>query len=71
MISLGLIVLLSYIVGSIPTSIIVSKLTFGIDIRNHGSGNAGGTNVAARAWGGGRGCWSSSSTSSRDTRRPS
>ncbi|HLF14821.1 MAG TPA: glycerol-3-phosphate 1-O-acyltransferase PlsY [Bacteroidota bacterium] len=46
MISLGLIVLLSYIVGSIPTSIIVSRLTHGIDIRNHGSGNAGGTNVA-------------------------
>ncbi len=46
MISLGVIVLLSYIVGSIPTSIIVSRLTHGIDIRNHGSGNAGGTNVA-------------------------
>lgn len=46
MISLGLIVLLSYIVGSIPTSIILSKLSHGIDIRDHGSGNAGGTNVA-------------------------
>lgn len=46
MISLGLIVLLSYAVGSIPTSIILSRLSFGIDIRNHGSGNAGGTNVA-------------------------
>jgi glycerol-3-phosphate acyltransferase PlsY len=46
MISLGLIVLLSYIAGSIPTSIIVSKMMRGIDIRNHGSGNAGGTNVA-------------------------
>jgi acyl phosphate:glycerol-3-phosphate acyltransferase len=46
MISLGLIVLLSYIVGSIPTSIILSKLSHGIDIREHGSGNAGGTNVA-------------------------
>jgi glycerol-3-phosphate acyltransferase PlsY len=46
MISLGLIVLLSYIVGSIPTSIILSKLSRGIDIRDHGSGNAGGTNVA-------------------------
>jgi glycerol-3-phosphate acyltransferase PlsY len=42
---LGAIVLLSYLVGSIPTSIIVSKLTKGIDIRDFGSGNAGGTNV--------------------------
>lgn len=40
-----LILLLSYLVGSIPTAIIVSKLVAGIDIRNHGSGNAGGTNV--------------------------
>ena len=39
------IVLLSYLVGSFPTSIIVSRLTRGIDIREHGSGNAGGTNV--------------------------
>lgn len=46
MFSLGLIIVLSYLVGSIPTSIIVSKLTKGIDIRKHGSGNAGGTNVA-------------------------
>jgi glycerol-3-phosphate acyltransferase PlsY len=46
MISLGIIVLLSYIVGSIPTSIILSKASRGIDIREHGSGNAGGTNVA-------------------------
>lgn len=46
MISLGIIVLLSYAVGSIPTSILLSRITHGIDIRNHGSGNAGGTNVA-------------------------
>lgn len=39
------IVLLSYLIGSIPTSIIVGKLVKGIDIRNFGSGNAGGTNV--------------------------
>jgi len=39
------IIILSYLVGSIPTSIIVSKLTRGIDIRDYGSGNAGGTNV--------------------------
>ncbi len=45
MISLGLIIILSYLVGSVPTSIIVTKLARGIDIRHHGSGNAGGTNV--------------------------
>ncbi len=36
---------MSYLIGSIPTSIIVSKAVKGIDIRQHGSGNAGGTNV--------------------------
>ncbi len=45
MLNLALIVLLSYLVGSIPTSIIVGKLVRGIDIRNYGSGNPGGTNV--------------------------
>ena len=42
---LATIVILSYLIGSIPTSIIVSKAVKGIDIREHGSGNAGGTNV--------------------------
>ena len=37
--------LLSYLAGSVPTSIIVGKITRGIDIREHGSGNAGGTNA--------------------------
>ncbi|MBN8586690.1 MAG: glycerol-3-phosphate 1-O-acyltransferase PlsY [Rhodothermia bacterium] len=45
MLSLILILTLSYLVGSIPTSIVVSKLFKGIDIREHGSGNAGGTNT--------------------------
>lgn len=36
---------ISYVIGSTPTSIIVGRLTRGIDIREHGSGNAGGTNV--------------------------
>ncbi len=40
-----IIILISYIIGSIPTSIIVSKLWKGIDIRQHGSRNAGFTNV--------------------------
>lgn len=42
---LATIIILSYLIGSIPTSIIVSKAAKGIDIREHGSGNAGGTNV--------------------------
>lgn len=37
--------LLAYLLGSIPTSIIVGKLTKKIDIRQYGSGNAGGTNA--------------------------
>ena len=45
MVSLILVVLISYTVGSIPTSIIVTKALKGIDIRDYGSGNAGGTNV--------------------------
>jgi glycerol-3-phosphate acyltransferase PlsY len=45
MLNLLVILILSYLVGSIPTSIILSKLVRGIDIREHGSGNAGGTNV--------------------------
>jgi len=44
-IQLILLLLLSYITGSFPTSIIMGKLVKGIDIREHGSGNAGGTNV--------------------------
>lgn len=39
------IIVLSYLIGAIPTSIMVSKATKGIDIREHGSGNAGGANV--------------------------
>lgn len=45
MINMAIVVLLSYIVGSIPTSIILSKWIHGFDIRTKGSGNAGGTNV--------------------------
>ncbi len=45
MVSLIVVMLVSYLVGSIPTSIIVTRILRGIDIRNYGSGNAGGTNV--------------------------
>ena len=37
--------LIAYLLGSISTSILVSKLMGGTDIRNHGSGNAGATNT--------------------------
>jgi len=45
MLSLIAIIILGYLAGSIPTSIILSKLLRGIDIRDYGSGNAGGTNT--------------------------
>jgi len=37
--------LLSYLLGSIPSAYIAGKLTKGIDLREHGSGNLGATNV--------------------------
>jgi glycerol-3-phosphate acyltransferase PlsY len=45
MLSLLLILVLSYLAGSIPTAIIASRLVMKDDIRNHGSRNAGATNV--------------------------
>ena len=45
MLPVAIIAVLSYLVGSIPTSIIVARVSRGIDIRQYGSGNAGGTNV--------------------------
>lgn len=38
-------VALAYVVGSIPAAYIAGKLTRGIDLRQHGSGNLGATNV--------------------------
>jgi glycerol-3-phosphate acyltransferase PlsY len=35
----------SYILGSVPTAVWTGKIFHGIDIREHGSGNAGATNV--------------------------
>jgi glycerol-3-phosphate acyltransferase PlsY len=35
----------SYLVGSIPFSYLIPRLFFGVDIRGHGSGNVGATNV--------------------------
>ncbi|MBF0587217.1 glycerol-3-phosphate acyltransferase [Prosthecochloris sp. N3] len=45
MVTLIVILAVSYLVGAIPTSIIAGKLLRGIDIRDYGSGNAGGTNA--------------------------
>jgi acyl phosphate:glycerol-3-phosphate acyltransferase len=35
----------AYLLGSIPTAVWIGKLFFGIDVREHGSGNAGATNT--------------------------
>lgn len=45
MVTLLAILAVSYIIGSIPTSLMAGKALKGIDIRNFGSGNAGGTNA--------------------------
>ena len=45
MFSFIVIIVLSYLIGSIPTSVWIGKLTKGVDIREHGSGNAGATNT--------------------------
>lgn len=42
---IGGVLLLSYLLGSVNTAIIVSRLVYGEDIREHGSGNAGLTNM--------------------------
>lgn len=48
---LPLIAVISYLLGSINTSIIVSKVALRKDIRNYGSGNAGFTNaVRSMGW---------------------
>jgi acyl phosphate:glycerol-3-phosphate acyltransferase len=49
-----LLIVLAYLIGSIPTSVWVSKYFFDIDIREYGSGNAGATNtfrVLGSKWG--------------------
>ena len=45
MIELVILLLTSYITGSFPTSIVMTRVIKNIDIREHGSGNAGATNV--------------------------
>jgi glycerol-3-phosphate acyltransferase PlsY len=41
----GLFVLIAYLLGSIPTGYLAGKYLQGIDIREHGSGSTGATNV--------------------------
>lgn len=38
-------IVIAYLIGSVPTAVWVSKAFFGIDIRDYGSGNAGATNT--------------------------
>ena len=38
-------ILLAYLIGSIPTAVWVGKIFYKTDVREHGSGNAGATNV--------------------------
>ena len=45
MLSVTVILILSYLVGSIPGSLWAGKGLYGIDLREHGSGNAGATNA--------------------------
>lgn len=49
-----ILVILAYLIGSIPTSVWISKTIFNIDIRDYGSGNPGATNtfrVLGSKWG--------------------
>ena len=45
MLSIAVIVILSYMAGSIPASVWIGKFMYGTDLRQHGSGNAGATNA--------------------------
>jgi acyl phosphate:glycerol-3-phosphate acyltransferase len=45
MIEIVLLLLVSYLLGSIPFALLVGKIGYGIDIREQGSGNLGGTNT--------------------------
>jgi glycerol-3-phosphate acyltransferase PlsY len=38
-------IVIAYLIGSIPTSVWVGKAFFRLDVRDHGSGNAGATNT--------------------------
>jgi glycerol-3-phosphate acyltransferase PlsY len=40
-----LLLILSYLLGSIPTAVWIGQWFYGLDVREHGSGNAGATNT--------------------------
>lgn len=40
-----LLIITAYLIGSIPTALLISKHFFGVDIREYGSGNMGATNT--------------------------
>ena len=42
---IGALLLLAYLVGATPTSYLAGRFAYGIDLRQHGSGNLGATNV--------------------------
>ena len=42
---IALLVAAAYLIGAFPTSYVVARLTRGIDLRQHGSGNLGATNA--------------------------
>ncbi|MBN2394635.1 MAG: glycerol-3-phosphate acyltransferase [Anaerolineae bacterium] len=54
MINILLAGLWGYLLGAIPTGVIVARVVSGVDVRRHGSGHTGGTNVArvAGRWAG-------------------
>ena len=42
---IGTLIIIAYLLGSIPSAVWIGKKYYGIDIREHGSKNAGTTNM--------------------------
>ena len=40
-----ILIILSYLYGSIPFALVIGRLVYKTDVRNYGSGNLGGTNT--------------------------
>lgn len=49
MVDLVLSAVLGYLLGSVPTGVVVCRLIRGVDVRRHGSGHTGGLNVTRTA----------------------